>query len=207
MTVAHMEHGSDRPQAGASLPEILDAAWLKDLALRCGADDAGLVEPTRKALEGDADAVAALLPGGKTILSLAVHINADALRTPWMGVANREASFAAKTADDAASEISRRLMALGVRSVAVPGSFPMDTQKWPGKTWPLSHKLVAEQAGLGRMGHHRLVIHPVFGTAISLSAVLLDHQVFSYDAPLDTSACDNCKLCVAACPTGSIRAA
>jgi ferredoxin len=140
------------------------------------------------------------------VVSLLVRVNPEALRTPWMGVANREAAFANRTVDDAASELSRRLRTLGVRSVAVPGAFPMDTQQWPGKMWSIAHKPLAEQAGLGRMGHHRLLIHPVFGTAVLLSAVLVDRQASSYDAPLEQSPCNGCKLCVAACPTGSIRA-
>ena len=81
----------------------------------------------------------------------------------------------------------------------------MDVQKWPGKTWPISHKTLAEQAGLGRMGHHRLLIHPEFGTAVALAAVILDRPASGYAVPLETNPCNGCKLCVAACPTGSIR--
>jgi Fe-S-cluster-containing hydrogenase component 2 len=202
-----LKEPADTPDRGGLPPgDILDAGWLKALAMQCGADAAGLVEPGREALKGDAAAFATLLPGAGTVVALAVRVNPEALRTPWMGVANREAGFASKAVDDAASELSRRLMGLGVRSVAVQGAFPMDAQKWPGKMWAIAHKILAEQAGLGRMGHHRLLIHPVFGTAVLLSAVLLDRRASGYDAPLAQNPCNGCKLCVAACPTGAIAA-
>jgi ferredoxin len=121
-----------------------------------------------------------------------------------MGVVNREASYANKVVDDAVSELGRKLAALGVRNVPVHGAFPMDMEKWPGKIWMISHKTVAQEAGLGKMGHHRLLIHPKLGSSVLLSTLLLDRPVSEYGKPLAQSPCDGCKLCVAACPTGAI---
>lgn len=44
----------------------------------------------------------------------------------------------------------------------------------------ISHKPIAEAAGLGKMGLHRNVIHPVFGSFILLNTVLIDVEIDEY---------------------------
>ena len=83
--------------------------------------------------------------------------------------------------------------------------FPMEADRWPGKMWVVSHKLVAEAAGLGKIGIHRNVIHPKYGSFVFLGTVAIDRQVESFDEPIDFNPCLTCKLCVAACPTGAIK--
>jgi ferredoxin len=56
------------------------------------------------------------------------------------------------------------------------------------------------------MGIHRNVIHPQFGSFILLGTILLDAEVTDDNQPLDYNPCLECKLCVAACPTGAISA-
>jgi Fe-S-cluster-containing hydrogenase component 2 len=48
------------------------------------------------------------------------------------------------------------------------------------------------------------VIHPKFGNFILLGTVLMEAEVTEYSQPLDYNPCLECKLCVAACPTGAI---
>ncbi len=50
--------------------------------------------------------------------------------------------------------------------------FPMEMDNFPGRLWVVSHKPVAVEAGLGRMGIHRNVIHPRFGNFIVLGTIL-----------------------------------
>ena len=47
--------------------------------------------------------------------------------------------------------------------------FPMEMDRFPGKSWVVSYKPVAVAAGLGHMGIHRNVIHPRFGNFILLA--------------------------------------
>src|SRR5438046_8244714 len=54
------------------------------------------------------------------------------------------------------------------------------------------------------MGIHRNVIHPKFGNFILLGTVLVDAEVSVYSSPIVYNPCLECKLCVAACPTGAI---
>lgn len=82
----------------------------------------------------------------------------------------------------------------------------MEMDRWPGRIWVVSHKPVAVAAGLGKMGIHRNVIHPRFGNFILLGTVLMEAEVSQGSQPLDYNPCLECKLCVAACPTGAIGA-
>lgn len=80
----------------------------------------------------------------------------------------------------------------------------MEADRWGTKMWMIAHKPVAVAAGLGHMGIHRNVIHPKFGNFILLGTVLTDAEVTGYSQPVDYNPCLECKLCVAACPTGAI---
>jgi ferredoxin len=80
----------------------------------------------------------------------------------------------------------------------------MEMDRFPSRTWVVAHKPVAVAAGLGRMGLHRNVIHPRFGSFILLDTVITDAIVDDESRPLDYDPCIDCKLCVAACPVGAI---
>jgi Fe-S-cluster-containing hydrogenase component 2 len=80
----------------------------------------------------------------------------------------------------------------------------MEMDRFPGKRWVVSHKPVAVAAGLGRIGIHRNVIHPKYGSFILLGTILIDAEVTAPDGPIDYNPCLECKLCVAACPVGAI---
>jgi NAD-dependent dihydropyrimidine dehydrogenase PreA subunit len=80
----------------------------------------------------------------------------------------------------------------------------MEADRWGAKMWVVSHKPIAVAAGLGRMGIHRNVIHPKFGNFILLGTVLMDAKLSEYSHAIDYNPCLECKLCVAACPTGAI---
>jgi len=54
------------PGQAVSMP--LDAAWLKQLALDCGADDAGLVEISRPALDDQREDILRFFPGPRPSL-------------------------------------------------------------------------------------------------------------------------------------------
>ena len=62
----HERHG-ERPGA-AEPPRPLDAAWLRQLCLDSGADDAGLVEISRPALDDQRDDILQYFPPAKTLL-------------------------------------------------------------------------------------------------------------------------------------------
>jgi epoxyqueuosine reductase len=65
----------------------------------------------------------------------------------------------------------------------------------------LRHAAVA--AGLGVFGRHNLVMHPRFGTRIIFTAILTESPVES-DPPVQEELCDQCNLCVEACPAQAL---
>jgi Fe-S-cluster-containing hydrogenase component 2 len=183
----------------------LDAAWLRQLCLNSGADDAGLVEIGRPALDDQRADILRFFPPAQTLLSFVCRMNREPIRSPARSVANLEFHHSGEHVNEVARKVVAALERQGVRAVNPAMGFPMEMDQFSrGKTWVVSHKPVAVAAGLGHMGIHRNVIHTKFGNFILLGTVLIAAEATAYDRPLDYNPCLECKLCVAACPTGAI---
>ena len=76
---------------------------------------------------------------------------------------------------------------IGIRGVVPTKSWPMDLNRWPGKIWDISHKILATEAGLGHMGINRIVLHPKYGAFIQLNSILIDAGLDEYSRPLAES--------------------
>src|SRR5262245_34681368 len=197
------ENNGHRPGTGEP-PRPLDAAWLRQLCLDCGADDAGLVEIGRPALDDQRADILRYFPHARTLLSFVCRMNRGPIRSPARSASNLEFHASYDHSNEVARQVVAALEERGVRAMNPSAGFPMEMNRFPGKIWVVAHKPVAVAAGLGRMGIHRNVIHPKFGNFIVLGTVLLDAEATSYGRPLDYNPCLECKLCVAACPVGAI---
>jgi len=71
-------------------------------------------------------------------------------------------------------------------------------------TVPLAERALAVRAGLGFIGRNHMLIHPVWGQEIFLGELITTVALPS-DAPC-TDTCGPCRRCMAACPTGALRA-
>jgi len=188
-------------------PRPLDAAWLRELCLAAGADDAGFVEVDRPTLAGESPHLKSAFPRARSLISFVVRMNFENVRSPARSVANSEFHHTGDDVDHIARRLAARLQREGIRVLNPPMAFPMEADKWgTERMWTVSHKPVAVAAGLGHMGIHRNVIHPRFGNFILLGTVMLDAEISAYGRPLDYNPCVECKLCVAACPVGAIGA-
>jgi ferredoxin len=190
----------------AQLP-MLDSAWLRQVCLEAGADDVGFVEAGRPEIADQKPDMLAAFPHTKTLVSFVLRMNRENIRTPARSISNLEFHHVT----DETNEVARRIVAVlertGVRAMnGGSAGFPMEADRWGAKMWVISHKPVAVAAGLGHMGIHRNVIHPRFGNFVLLGTVLMDAEVSSHSRSLDYNPCLECKLCVAACPTGAIGA-
>jgi ferredoxin len=200
---AFYEKSAAAPAPAAPTP--LDADWLRQLCRDAGADDVGLVEIGRSALDDQRDDILRFFPSTKTLVSFVCRMNREPIRSPARSVANLEFHHAGEKTNEVAREVVAALEARGVRAVNPAMGFPMEAERFnQGKLWVVSHKPVAVAAGLGHMGIHRNVIHPRFGSFVLLDTVLIDAEATAYDQPLAYNPCVECKLCVAACPTGAI---
>ena len=202
-TVKHFQenHGDHT----AAPPQPLDASWLRQLALDCGADDDGLVEISRSALDDQRADILRVFPSTKTLLTFVCRMNREPIRSPARSVANLEFHHTGDHVNEVARKVVSALERRGVRALNPAMGFPMEMDRFPGgKVWVVSHKPVAVAAGLGHMGIHRNVIHPKFGNFILLGTVLIGAEATAYDQPISYNPCLECKLCVAACPVGAI---
>lgn len=194
----------------SSLPDgttVLDAAWLRQLCLDAGADDAGFVELARASLNDERRHLERVFPRTRSLISIVLRMNRENIRSPARSLANKEFHLT----HDETEVVSRRIVAAlerhGIRALYPPVGFPMEGDRWMSeRMWVISHKPVAVAAGIGRMGIHRNVIHPQFGNFILLGTILLEAEVSEYGRELDFNPCLTCKLCVAACPVGAIGA-
>jgi ferredoxin len=197
----------DRQAAGmiAPPPKVLDAEWLRQMCMDAGADDVGFVEASHADIAGQKSDISLLLPGTKTLISLLCRMNRDNVRPPARSVANVEFHHGTDRINDVAQKVVSALEQRQIRAVnGGAAGFPMEADRWGSKMWLISHKPVAVAAGLGHMGIHRNVIHPKFGNFVVLGTVLTEAEITQYSPPLDYNPCLECKLCVAACPTGAI---
>ena len=188
----------------APLSTKIDAGRLRQLALDCGADDAGLVEIGNPALDDQRIDILKFFPKTKTLLAIVCRMNREPLRSPARSVANLEFHTAGDEVNSVCRAVVTTLEREGVPAINSPMGFPMEADCWPDKMWVVSHKPVAVAAGLGMMGIHRNVIHPKFGNFILLGTVLIGAEATEYGQPIDYNPCLSCKLCVAACPVGAI---
>ena len=185
-------------------PAVLDADWLKQLCIDCGADDVSFVEIDRPALDDQRREILSFFPPTKTLVSFVCRMNREPIRSPARSVSNLEFHGSYDHSNEVARKVVKELESRGHRAVNPSAGFPMEQDRFPGRIWVVSHKPVAVAAGLGRIGIHRNVIHPRFGNFIVLGTILVDTPVSSYGAPIDYNPCLECKLCVAACPVGAI---
>ncbi|WP_169545906.1 4Fe-4S binding protein [Sneathiella aquimaris] len=186
--------------------KTLDQEWLRTLCLDAGVDDVGFVEISRAGLDDQRADILTAFPKTKTLISFVIKMTRENIRTPKRSASNIEFH---STGDDilhTARKIVKELDKYGVRGLYPAMGFPMEMDDYPGKTWIVSHKPVAIEAGLGQMGIHRNIIHPKFGNFVLLGTILIDATVERYAEQIDYNPCMECKLCVAACPVGAIGA-
>src|SRR5260370_31847775 len=86
-------------------PTVLDAAWLRQLCLDCGADDAGLVEISRSALDSQRDDILRYFPHAQTLLSFVCRMNREPIRSTARSVANLEFHHTRDHVNDVARKI------------------------------------------------------------------------------------------------------
>lgn len=194
-----------RARPPALPPEQLDAGWLRELCVACGADDVGFVSLDRPELLDQRADILAAFPAARSVISFVVRMNREPVRSPARSLANVEFHHVGDRVTEISHDIARQLEQLGVRAMNEPVAFPMEQDHWP-RPWIIALKPIAVAAGLGQMGLHRNVIHPVFGNFILLGAVVIDRPVRGESGPVEFNPCLTCKLCVAACPVGAIAA-
>ena len=185
-------------------PSVIDYKWIREIALEAGADDVGFVEIDREELSDQKADILRAFPKTKTIISFVYRLNQPQIQSNDRTLPDSEFVSIESEMKKTSRAVVKTLRQNGIGAVTPSDNFPMDMLKWPGKIWTVSHKTVAATAGLGKIGHNRLLIHPVFGNYICLGTMLIDGVVSKYNEPIDFNPCIECKLCVSVCPTRAI---
>jgi epoxyqueuosine reductase len=102
--------------------------------------------------------------------------------------------------DNLATRISSRITTLGFEALPIAASYIVD---WKKQTSHLSHKRIAQLAGLGWLGRNNLLVNPRFGSAIRLVTVLTDIPL--NPGPPRRRDCGECRACLEVCPVGAIK--
>src|SRR5262249_45542968 len=112
--------------------EKLDGAWLRHLALDCGAHDSGLVELARPGLDGQRDEILRNYPWTRSLLSFVVRMAREPVRGAPRSVANLEFHRAGEEVNDVSAAIVVKLEERGIRAVNPAMGFPMEMYQTGG---------------------------------------------------------------------------
>lgn len=96
--------------------------------------------------------------------------------------------------------LAREIEKKGYKAIPFPASQLVD---WKNQKGHISHKRVAEMAGLGWIGRNNLLIHPVYGARVRFNTVITDMSLEESE-PLERD-CGNCTACMSVCPAGAIK--
>ncbi len=90
----------------------------------------------------------------------------------------------------------------GAKAFAVAAS---QVTSWhPVAKGHISHRLLAEAAGLGWRGRNNLLVTAQYGSRMRLVSVLTDMPVEAANSPFEMN-CGSCRACIAVCPAGAIK--
>lgn len=180
-----------------------DSGTVKKLASALGADLCGIAGIGRFDGAPKGYHPCDVMPSCRSVISLACRFPVGTLScrsaVPYTRVRDSITAKMDAIALDLCIELEKR----GALAVPVPtndSQWDTGTQRWRSI---VSQKHAAQAAGLGTIGRHSLLITPQFGSMVWLGMVLTDARL-EQDLLLPRS-CDDCGLCVKACPVDALE--
>lgn len=170
------------------------------------ADDVGVVSIDDPAVAHERDEILYVYPHARSLVCLVGEENRAAMQSRYLPTANHELYSCEERIFRMGHDTIRYIQSLGGEGVTTTIGWPQEvSQRWADKLWPLSHKLVAQAAGLGVIGTSRNFLHRRFGAYCLLDTVVTNLEWPQTDAPTTWNPCLTCNLCVASCPTDAIK--
>lgn len=102
--------------------------------------------------------------------------------------------------DQNALKLASWLQEEGYKAIPIPASQLID---WQNQRGHVSHKKIAEFAGLGWLGRNNLLVTPQYGARVRL-VTILTNMPLEADGFLKAG-CGDCMACLAVCPAQAIK--
>lgn len=183
---------------------MLTSTELKEQLQAAGADVVGVAAADSPLFGEHDDDPARVLPGARSVIAMGVALNPAAVTSGNINLTRYDTMCVYERLDHVYLEAMRLLGQNGARAVAVPPFLPQDMgPEIKGMKGDINHKTAAAIAGLGTIGLNRLLINPRLGPFVRLSTIVTD-AVLEPDDLLAEDPCDQCGLCVEACPVEAL---
>ncbi len=186
---------------------------IKQFTLSLGADKVGIAEAER------ADKTPmffaspfSFVKDAKSIISICLKYPEGALEVSKEDFFVYLSSFAStrqamlEKLNSIGMEVARELEKKGYRAVPLDANLPIDERRWVSCL--LSHRYIAQIAGLGDIGANNLLITPEWGPRVELTSVITNAPL-KPDGPklagkIFEEKCSSCFKCIEACPTQAL---
>ena len=182
---------------------MLDSKKVKQIMMSLGADLCGIASIDRFADAPKGYHPLDVLPTCKSVISFGCRFPVGTLicnsHIPYTQVRN---TITPKM-DAIALNLCVEMEKLGVVCVSIPTNDSVWDTNTNRSRSIVSQKHAAQAAGLGTIGRHSLLITPEFGSMVWLGAVLCSAELEA--DPLKEAICNNCNLCVEACPVNALE--
>jgi epoxyqueuosine reductase QueG len=178
---------------------------IKEFARRQGADLVGFAPVERLAGAPPGTRPEDSLPNARSVIALAKRCSSGGIEAGRPSNYRREMAVIVDQLDALAVAVVNFIERRGWRAVPIPADDPFDT--WDGEQeivrGNISHKHVAQAAGLGVVGKNSLLITPRYGNRVYLVSVVTDVELQA-DELLAENLCLECGACLRACPVQAI---
>ena len=106
--------------------------------------------------------------------------------------------------DQLATRIASEIEKASYSALPIPASQIVD---WQNQRAHLSHKRIAEAAGLGWIGRNNLLITPEYGAQVRLVTILTNLPISNFEFRISNldNGCGTCDKCIAVCPAQAIK--
>lgn len=178
----------------------MDQEQIRKHGLDLGIDVVGFTSITDYHSEKSPDP-RTILPGVQSIVVLGHRMLDGGLDTENMRVAISARMGVMDTSKSHLYQLAKFIEdKFRVKSAPILSSYPLDMEAPAlGLRGDVSLRHAAVAAGVGVLGRHNLLMHPKFGSRLSLTGILTELPLSS-DEPFKEELCNNCNLCVEACP-------
>lgn len=189
------------------VPSPVSLAKLKNHILaNIDCDDVGVVSVHDPALAHEFAEIRYVYPHAQSLICLIAEENKAAMQSRYLPTANHELYTTEERLFAAGRDTIKYLGTIGGAGVTTTVGWPQEVSvRWADKIWPLSHKLVAQAAGLGVIGLSRNFLHKKYGAYCLIDTVVTNLEFSEFDERTEWNPCIECNLCVASCPTDAIR--